>query len=54
MAGLLTDLTSVVTSVIAWAGQVMTFAVGQPLILAYIGMGLFGMAIILIKAFIHR
>jgi hypothetical protein len=54
MAGLLTDLSAVVTQLIAWAGQVMTFAVGQPLILAYIGMGLFGMAIVLIKAFIHR
>jgi hypothetical protein len=54
METLLTSLTSVVTSVIAWGGQVVGFITSNPLVLAYVGMGIFGMAVVLVKSFIHR
>jgi hypothetical protein len=54
MADILQQLGLIVTQLITWAGSVLSFVVGNPLILAYVGMGVFGMAIILIKAFVHR
>jgi hypothetical protein len=54
MATLLADVTLVVTEVIKWGGQIATFVVSAPVLTAYVGMGLFGMAVILFKSFVHR
>jgi hypothetical protein len=54
LAGLLTDVGTVVTQVITWSGSVVNFITGNPLVLAYVGMGIFGMAVVLVKSFIHR
>jgi hypothetical protein len=54
MADILQQLGLIVTQLVTWAGSVLTFVVENPLVLAYVGMGVFGMAIILIKAFVHR
>jgi hypothetical protein len=50
----LTDIGSVITGVIGWAGQVAAFVISKPVLTAYVGMGLFGMAVILFKSFVHR
>jgi uncharacterized membrane protein len=50
----LTDIGTVITSVIGWAGSVATFVISKPVLTAYVGMGLFGMAVILFKSFVHR
>jgi galactitol-specific phosphotransferase system IIC component len=50
----LTDIGSVITSVIGWGGNIAAFVISKPVLTAYVGMGLFGMAVILFKSFVHR
>jgi len=54
MAEMLAQITLVVTEVIKWGGQLMTFITANPLLLAMAGLTLFGCAIMLVKSMLHN
>jgi hypothetical protein len=54
MAAFLTNVSSLVTSIITWATQVMGLITGSEVLTAFVGLTLFGGAVGLIKVFLHR
>lgn len=53
MADLIAQITSVVTNSITWVGNVLTFALGQPIILFFMAVGLAGVMYRWARRIIH-
>lgn len=52
LASILTDITSVVTSALQWAGSVVTFIVQNPLIMVFVIMSLVAFGIHMVRLMI--